>query len=240
VIVVFGALLFAVEPARRLAADLAVLYLTFNVLLYGGVYALNDVADVESDRQHSLKRSRPIASGAITTAAARRFGTVMILAGLGAGVALLPRGVWACFPAVLAINFCYSAGGRDIKYVDILLNALPHAVRFLMGALLAGRQPPAGHLVTLLLFAIAMSCLRRSVERDTSGWEARQTLKVYTLQQLQAGAWVGLAAMLAMAAAFGREAPGFYSVVTASALVLVAGGHLSGVVRKPLAAIWTR
>jgi 4-hydroxybenzoate polyprenyltransferase len=55
------------------AGSLALLHLLFNVLLYGGIYTLNDVADLESDRLHPSKRRRPIASGAISEEAAVSF-----------------------------------------------------------------------------------------------------------------------------------------------------------------------
>lgn len=34
-------------------------------LLASAVYVLNDIRDVEADRQHEIKRARPIASGAV-------------------------------------------------------------------------------------------------------------------------------------------------------------------------------
>ena len=39
-------------------------------LLTSAVYVVNDIRDVESDRQHEVKRNRPIASGAVPIPAA--------------------------------------------------------------------------------------------------------------------------------------------------------------------------
>ena len=238
--VLFGAFLFAQEPDWRLVAELAALYLSFNVLMYGGIYTLNDLADLEADRMHSAKRLRPIASGAVDPRAAWRFGILMILAGLVTAVPLFPMGIVACYLAVLAVNAAYSLGGRNIRYVDIVLNSVPHVIRFLMGVLLVDRRPPATHLVTLLLFACAMSFLRRSVEREHPGWAARQTLHGYGRQELRIGAWLCCSALFVMAGFFARDAPGFYVAVIVSALVLIVGGHYVALVRKPLAVIWTR
>ena len=64
-LIVFAALIFAVklfDPAALALASAA--FLIFCVLS-GCVYLINDVSDRESDRQHPLKRLRPIASGAL-------------------------------------------------------------------------------------------------------------------------------------------------------------------------------
>src|SRR6185503_14307782 len=50
--------------------------------LSGVVYVVNDIADRESDRQHPLKSSRPIASGALPTGVAAIAAIVLGAAGL--------------------------------------------------------------------------------------------------------------------------------------------------------------
>ena len=144
--VIFGALIFAPRLTAELFFRLAVLYVCFNVLLYGGIYALNDLADRESDRRHPLKRLRPMASGAISPQAGLVFGLCLIFLGFSAASLVFSPSVIACFGAVVAINAAYSAGGRNMPYLDLVLNALPHTIRFLMGALLVGRVPRAAHL----------------------------------------------------------------------------------------------
>ncbi len=54
-------------------ADILMLYLSFNIFLYGGIYTMNAVTDYESDRANPAKRGRPIASGAISVAAGSVF-----------------------------------------------------------------------------------------------------------------------------------------------------------------------
>src|SRR5687768_10125654 len=54
-------------------------------LLSGVVYLLNDVADRDADRQHPIKRRRPIASGAVPVSAAlTAAGTIGLSALIGA------------------------------------------------------------------------------------------------------------------------------------------------------------
>ena len=52
-------------------------------LLASGIYAINDVRDRHEDRLHPRKRFRPVAAGELTPAAARVFGIVLMVTGLG-------------------------------------------------------------------------------------------------------------------------------------------------------------
>lgn len=238
--VVFGTLIFARDPTPWLVPRLVALYLSFNVLLYGGIYTMNDLADRDADAAHPLKRLRPIAARRVGVRTAARFSVILILSGLVSGLLLFGVPIFACYLVILAINIAYSAGARNTPYLDLAFNSLPHTVRFLMGALLVGRRPPAGHLLAFLFLAIAMSCLRRQIERDMPGWEARRTLNFYTTRELSTLTVVCLAAVLVLAARDRLASAGFFSILLAGAAVLVGGGHFSTFVRNRLKAVWTR
>ncbi len=57
-------------------------------LLAGAVYTMNDLADVDADREHPVKRHRPIASGRVPESVARCFSLLLVVLSLGGGVAL--------------------------------------------------------------------------------------------------------------------------------------------------------
>jgi 4-hydroxybenzoate polyprenyltransferase len=236
--VAFGALIFAARLDGTLAWRLVALYVSFNVLLYSGLYAMNDVADRESDARHPLKRRRPIPSGRISVVEAKRWAGIFVVSGMATG-ALFGPGILSCFAAAVAINVAYSLGGRNVIYLDVVLNALPHVVRFLMGVLLVGRVPPATHLVAFLLVAVALSCLRRLVERDVDGWEARQSLHAWSAERLTRGLFGSLTAFAGLAAWQGASAPGFYAALAGAAIVLTGGAHRAPRVRRALRWIWT-
>lgn len=237
--VVCGALLFAPEPGWTLVIRLAALYGCFNVLLYGGIYTLNDVADRASDARHPLKALRPVASGTVSVRAASAVGVALIAAGLGLASLLFDRAVIACFGAVLIFNGVYSLGGRNLRYLDLLFNSLTHPTRFLVGVLLVDRVPPVTHLGALLALAIAMSCLRRAVEQDVPGANARVTIGRYAPGELPSLATGCLVMVSLMAVAFGSDAPGFYAIVGTTSAVVGVGGWLCYPVRAGLREIWT-
>jgi decaprenyl-phosphate phosphoribosyltransferase len=239
--VVFAALIFTPQLTAAVFVRLGLLYLVFNVLLYGGIYTLNDVADRESDRRHPLKRLRPIASGAISLRAAVAFGMCLILAGCATAWFAFNPGVVACFGAVAIVNVVYSLGGRNIPYLDVLLNAWPHTIRFTMGALLVERAPRAEHLIAITLLAIGLSCLRRHVEQDTAaGSDARVTLRRYPRPRLEALGFSSVALLAIVSLSSARVAPGFTATVLTAGLVLICGGHRLRLIREPLRSVWTR
>ena len=59
-------------------------------LLSAGIYALNDVRDVEEDRRHPRKRFRPVAAGELGRGEACALGVAWLLAGLALCLAIRP------------------------------------------------------------------------------------------------------------------------------------------------------
>jgi 4-hydroxybenzoate polyprenyltransferase len=237
--VLFGALLFAPVFDLVLAARLAALYLSFNVLLYGGLYTLNDLADCAADARHPRKKFRPVASGEVTPSQAAGWAALLVTAGMITGAAFGPR-ILLCYVAVVVLNIVYSCGSRNVRGADLLLNSLPHVVRFQMGVLLVDRQPPPGHLIALLFMAVALSSLRRDVEKDVDAGGGRPTLRRYTTSQLRLIVVVCLGGGAVVALHGMSQAPGFYGVLWATTAVLVGGAYSSGRVRGMLRRIWTR
>jgi hypothetical protein len=178
--VVLGAALIAKGLPASLLLSLLALYLSFNVLLYGGLYTLNDILDAESDRRHPRKRNRPIQSGAISGRAAALFAATLAAGGLVSGYALFTGAVFSIYLAVLALNVCYSAVARKIPWVEIVFNAGPHPLRFAMGAALAGGTAPYSLLTGIFLLAFGIAATRRLLEKDAQGWQAREVIEVYS------------------------------------------------------------
>lgn len=69
--------------------NLFVLYMLFQCfigfmafsLLSSVVYIINDICDIEADKQHEVKRHRPLASGAIAKQNAIVFSFILLVAG---------------------------------------------------------------------------------------------------------------------------------------------------------------
>jgi 4-hydroxybenzoate polyprenyltransferase len=239
--VVIGSLLFAPAIDAPLLWRLAVVYVSFNVLLYGGIYTFNDIADRRADAAHPRKRERPIASGLIPVGKALAISVALVITGLLLIAWLLPVRVLLASAGALAVNVAYSGGGRNLPFIDILLNSAPHPVRFLIGVMIVERTPPIGHLLAWLCLAAGVSCVRRSVERAIPGSSAsRLTLAWYSEDGLTAATDLGLVVLLALAALDGLASPGFYAVVLTAYVFLVIGGRHPGRLRSAGAWLWLR
>ena len=101
-----------------------------------------------------------------------------------------------------------------------------------MGVLMVGRRPPATHLAAFLLATIAFSCLRRRVEQDVPGWEARPSLRKWSPGALNRVLFGAVVMLLALAIWKAPTAPGFYGALVGTAGVLIGGAYASPEIRR--------
>jgi len=122
-------------------------------VLSGVVYLLNDIADREADRQHPLKRSRPIASGALPAPVAIGWALGLGLGGLAAAFWLRPLfGVVATsYVLLLAL---YSWQLKHIVILDVLTIAIGFVMRAAAGAVAIA--VPISHWLYVLTILLAL------------------------------------------------------------------------------------
>ncbi len=150
--------------------------------LSGAVYLVNDLSDLERDRLHPRKRLRPLASGELSIPAARLAATLLLLAGLGASLALGPA-----FAAVsltyVVLNLAYSFGLKNVVILDVLSISLGFVLRAVAGALAIDVRFSSWLLVCTILLALFLSLAKRRhelVRLDAAASEHRQILTEYT------------------------------------------------------------
>lgn len=104
-------------------------------LCASSVYLLNDLLDLEDDRQHSKKRYRPLASGAVSIKAALvAFPTLLIFAFAGAAW-LLPLKFMLALAFYYMLTLAYSLLLKRIMTVDVITLAMLYTVRIVAGTL---------------------------------------------------------------------------------------------------------
>jgi decaprenyl-phosphate phosphoribosyltransferase len=115
---VLAPLVFAKEIfAPELLSHAAAAFVVF-CMLAGSIYTINDIADVEADRVHPVKRFRPIASGRVPLAWGRAFAVVLVLVALSSA-ASFGLGFSLVAGAYLALNLAYSAKLKRVAYLDV-------------------------------------------------------------------------------------------------------------------------
>lgn len=191
---VFGQKLTDLDSLWRVAAAFALF-----CLISGCVYVINDIVDVDKDRAHPKKKSRPIASGKLPPAAARSFTIVAVPLALGLAILLSP---WyaATLAGYFGLNILYCFKTKNIPYIDVLSIAAGFVLRVLAGALVISLSPSPWLLACTALLAMFLGFGKRAHEFTQSGEQTRAVLKDYSGEALQ---WILHILALATALVYG-------------------------------------
>jgi len=161
--VVFAALAFSKHLFERGPLLRSLLAFALFCALSGAVYLLNDVADVERDRLHPLKRLRPVASGRLAVRTAAMVAVGLSLAALG-GSWLLGPAFLAAAAAYLVLNLFYSFRLKEVVIVDVLAVSLGFVIRAIAGGVAIGAAVSDWLLICTVLFALFLSLAKRRHE----------------------------------------------------------------------------
>lgn len=166
-------------------------------LAASGTYFWNDLLDVEADRRHPVKRSRPIASGAVPIGLARVVGVGLVIAGL-ALAAVLGWEAWAVLATYVALTLSYSLVFKHIAVVDLVVVASGFVLRAIAGAEATDVRISTWFLLTTSFASMFIVTGKRYAElRDLGeGGETRSTLEDYSLGYLRIVLSVSLGAAL--------------------------------------------
>jgi 4-hydroxybenzoate polyprenyltransferase len=160
---VFGALMFGqrlLDPTSVLQAVAA--FFIF-CALSGVVYLINDVADRDADRQHPLKRRRPIASGEVPIPVA--LGTAAALGAVALGAAFWLRPSFGLIAvSYLGLLGLYSATLKHAVIIDVLTIAIGFVLRAAGGAVAIGVQASHWLYVLMMLLALFLALSKRRHE----------------------------------------------------------------------------
>jgi 4-hydroxybenzoate polyprenyltransferase len=150
--------------------------------LSGAIYLFNDVADRATDKNHPLKRERPVASGRLSVTTALVAGVVLGIAGvLAAFMIRTELGVVA--GTYLTMLLIYSAALKHVVIVDVLMIAAGFVLRAIAGAVAV--DVPIGHWLlvctTLLALFLALSKRRHELTLLAEGaTDHRRILEEYS------------------------------------------------------------
>lgn len=120
----------------QLLANAALAFLVF-CFLAGAIYTINDLADVDADRQHPLKRFRPIASGQVPLSVARIFSRTLVALAVGSAFAI-DGGFGIVAATYFVLNLAYTARLKHVAYLDVGCIASGFVLRVVGGGLATG------------------------------------------------------------------------------------------------------
>ncbi len=186
-----GVVFIAVIFARRLNdprdVALGLLAVALFCLASGVVYLINDLVDLEKDRQHPFKRFRPLPSGRLSPRAAM-IGAAAIGLGTVTVSALFSLGFAGAVVAYVALNLVYSFYLKNIVLVDLFGIAGGFLLRAAGGAWIIGVEISAWLYLCTLLGALFMGLGKRRHELlvlEGTAASHRKILGEYTREFLE-------------------------------------------------------
>jgi decaprenyl-phosphate phosphoribosyltransferase len=183
---VFAGLLFAGKVGSLAGwLEAATAFLAF-CALSGAAYIVNDIRDREADRLHPVKRTRPLASGALTAQSG------LALAGALAVGGAVCAGLLGALPLALAASFlglqlAYSAWLKRLPYADLLAIAGLFVVRAAAGATAVRVHVSPWLLLCTALLALFLGLAKRRGELvlvESGRTPGRRALAGYSLASI--------------------------------------------------------
>lgn len=180
--IVFDGQLFNPDSFLRVTAAFLLL-----CLISGTVYIINDLVDIESDRQHPRKRLRALPSGQLPVplafGAAITLPVIVLIAAL-----LLNRGLAILLMTYLGVNLLYSLRLKHVVLLDVLTVTTGFVLRVAAGVVIISVQAfsPWLYACTALLALFLVIGKRRQelLELADKAGTIRVTLDNYNLPLL--------------------------------------------------------
>ena len=136
-LIVFAGLMFGGRLLEGAAIWEAAEAFAIFCALSSAVYLYNDISDRDADRNHPLKRTRPIASGELSVRTAAIAAAVLGVGALGWATRISP--VFAALAGgYLALLLLYSSALKHIVIIDVLTIAAGFVLRAVAGAVAVG------------------------------------------------------------------------------------------------------
>ncbi len=183
--VVFAALVFDVKLTKPYYLSRTMAAFVLLCLLSSAVYIINDLADIEKDRQHPTKRSRPLAAGTLSKGAAIAAAIALVALALG-GAFALDEEFGALVLLYFALNLLYSFWLKNVVIVDVLVVAAGFVLRVGAGVALvdvARFSPWLYVCMTLLALFMVLGKRRREITLLIDNADShRSVLANYNLQ----------------------------------------------------------
>lgn len=132
-------------------------------LAASSIYCLNDIVDVEADRQHPVKCHRPIASGQVSVSAAYALMAIMLILSMTVCPMLKGRSmaVGAVVLGYWIMNIAYCVWLKNFAIIDVCLIAFGFVLRILAGGLATAIEPSNWLVLMTFLLTLFLSFAKR-------------------------------------------------------------------------------
>jgi len=186
--------LFVVAPlffSKKMMEPVVVVEVALGFCLFclfsSSVYFINDIIDLESDKNHSKKSKRPLASGLLSRKAGAVVSPLMLAAAVAGSLVI---GKWFLLAGAVywCINVCYALFLKRFVIVDVFCIAVGFVLRVVAGGIAVGVISSYWILTTTIFLALFLGFAKRRGEialfPGPSGRLSRPVLRQYSVQLL--------------------------------------------------------
>ncbi len=160
---VFAALIFSRSLMDWHRTERVALAAVVFCLISGAGYLFNDILDAAEDRQHPVKRLRPVASGRLSVRVAASVAALLALAVL-AGAWVLDREFFLVTASYAVLNGLYSLFLKRVMLLDVFVIAAGFVLRVLGGGVVIHVEISAWLIVCTTLLALFLALTKRRHE----------------------------------------------------------------------------
>ncbi len=132
-------------------------------LCASGVYLLNDLMDLDADRQHPSKRNRPFAAGTLPLQAGLVLSPLLLLGSACVALCVEPKLLWLLV-VYTAATTAYSLQLKRVALLDVFILAGLYTSRLIAGHLVTGIEFSAWLLMFSMFIFLSLALMKRFQE----------------------------------------------------------------------------
>src|SRR5271166_1170897 len=170
----------------QLGIQVLVAFVVFS-LAASAVYLINDVRDVEADREHPTKRFRPIAAGVVPEWLAYTLAAVLGVASLAIAWMVTPN-LALVMAIYIAIQLAYCFGLKHQAVIDLCIVSSGFLIRAIAGGVATDIPLSQWFLLVMAFGSLFMAAGKRYAElqlAERTGAKIRKSLESYTSTYLR-------------------------------------------------------
>ena len=183
---IIAPLFFSFNFTSTSFTNVSIAFILFS-LIASSIYVLNDLMDIEEDKQHPTKKFRPLASGKVSKSTAK----IMIISlssfSLISSYLFSPY-LFTILLIYFILNISYSLGLKHITIVDIFIIATGFVLRLFAGSSVIDAPLSMWIIIITFLLALFLALAKRrdDVLLASQGKETRKNIDGYNLEFVNA------------------------------------------------------
>ena len=196
-------------------------FLTFS-LCSSAIYVINDICDIEKDRNHPEKCKRPLASGAVSKTEGAVLTGICCAAAMVLDLLLCGISIGAAIPVLyFVLNILYSIKLKNHPVVDIVILVSGFVLRMLYGSFITDIRISKWLYLTLMALSLFMAFGKRRNEKLHCGDNTRSVLTHYSDTYLNSSMYMYLGIFLVFYALWSVDKGALPGMIYTTPLVIV-------------------